>query len=72
MVNPARIECTRAADDAMHFVSLVEQELRQVGSILSGDACDYGFFHVLSSIVILKKEYTIALVVPCLVRNNHS
>jgi hypothetical protein len=30
----------------MHFIAFAEKKFRQIGAILSGDACDECFFHV--------------------------
>ena len=46
MIDAIRIEQRRAALDAVHFVAFFQQELREVGSILSGDAGDEGFLQV--------------------------
>jgi hypothetical protein len=41
-----RIECAGPPDDAMYFVSLAEQKLRQVTAVLASDAGNEGcFFH---------------------------
>ena len=37
---------------ALHGVALVEQELRQIGAVLAGDAGDYGGFHKTFLIIV--------------------
>lgn len=49
MLDPRRVERTRPTNDAVYAVSFAEQQLRQVGSILAGDAGYQGNF---SGIVI--------------------
>ena len=44
MVNAVGIEKRGAALDAMHFVTLREQESSEVGAVLAGDAGDKGCF----------------------------
>ena len=39
-LDPARVERRGAALEAVDFVTFVEQKLRQIGAILSGDAGD--------------------------------
>gem|GEM_PF-6665067 len=45
MVDAARIESRSAANDAMHFVTFVEQQLGEIRTVLARDAGDEGFFH---------------------------
>ena len=45
VVDPLGIEGRRPPLDAMDFVALGQQELRQIGAVLAGDAGDEGFFH---------------------------
>ncbi len=45
VVYPAGIERGRTADDAVHLVSLVQEEFRQIGSVLARNAGDKGLFH---------------------------
>ena len=40
VVDPARVERARATDEAVDLVALLEEELGQVGAVLSGDAGD--------------------------------
>lgn len=47
MVDALPVEGARTTDDAVDFVSLVEEEFGKVGTVLAGDACDEGFFHAL-------------------------
>jgi len=47
VVNAFCIESTRPADDAMDLVTFVQEEFSQVRSILTGNASNYRFFHVL-------------------------
>ncbi len=42
MIDTVGIEAGRPALDAVHLVSLVQQELGQVGAVLSGDAGNQG------------------------------
>ena len=44
VVNPAGIECTRPADQAVYFISLSQQQLSQIGAILASDSGYYSFF----------------------------
>jgi hypothetical protein len=39
MVDARRIERRRAALDAVHNIALAQQELRQIGAVLSGNTC---------------------------------
>ena len=43
VVDAVRVQLGSTSFDAMHLVALVEQELRQVGSVLAGDAGDECF-----------------------------
>ena len=45
MLDARCVECTRAANDAVYFVTFFEKQIRQITSVLSGDAGDEGFFH---------------------------
>lgn len=45
------VEVGGASDEAVNFVVLGEEKLRQVGSILSGDPCDQGDTTTRNSIV---------------------
>src|SRR6266542_6677068 len=41
-VEPARIECARAADDPVNLITLGQQQFRQIGTVLprnAGDKC---------------------------------
>jgi hypothetical protein len=40
VVDAVGVEQAGAALDAVHFVALVQQEFRQVGAVLAGDAGD--------------------------------
>ena len=42
VVDPPGVELARAADQAVHLVALVEQQLGQVRAVLAGDARDEG------------------------------
>ncbi len=44
-VQPAGVEGAGAADQAVNLVAFGEQQLREVGTVLPGDAGDEGFFH---------------------------
>jgi hypothetical protein len=44
MIHPARVERGGPALDPVNFVTLSEQELGQISSILTGDACDQRLF----------------------------
>ncbi len=57
-VNPLGVEGRRAADDAMHFVALVQQQLRQVTPILASHSCHQRDFPFIS--------HCFCLDVPCL------
>lgn len=46
MVDTVRIEQGRTALDAVDFVALVQKEFRQIGAVLTGDAGDECFFHI--------------------------
>jgi hypothetical protein len=43
LLKPRRIERGGPADDAVHLVPLVEQQLREVRTILTGDSGESGF-----------------------------
>ncbi len=45
MVDACRVEGAGAADNAVHFVVLLEQQIGQVAAILAGDAGDQCFLH---------------------------
>ena len=45
MIDAVGVERGGAALDAVNLVALVEQQLRQVGAVLAGDAGDQGSFH---------------------------
>ena len=53
MVYAARVEGARTADEPVNFVSLVQQKLRQIGAVLSRDACDECSFHRHSSTFVI-------------------
>src|SRR5262245_39262663 len=53
MIDPRRIEQGRSAPHSMHDVVLVEQELRQVGPILTRDTCDESSFHKAANVCLL-------------------
>ena len=44
VVNPAGVKAARAPFDAMHLVTLRQQQLRQVAAVLASYACDESFF----------------------------
>jgi hypothetical protein len=45
VVNPPCIEGTGSPDQPMHLVAFREQKLRQIGAVLTRNACDQCFFH---------------------------
>lgn len=45
MIDSLSIEKGRSSFDSMYFVSFREKELREIGSVLSGDSCYKSFFH---------------------------
>ncbi len=45
MVDACGVERARAADDSVDLVAFVKKKIGEVGSVLSGDACDECFFH---------------------------
>jgi hypothetical protein len=45
VVDAARVEGRGAADDPVHLVTLRQQQLGEVGTVLAGDAGNQGFFH---------------------------
>ena len=45
MIDAVRVECAGTPDGAMHFVAFAQQQLRQVGAVLTGDPGDQRFFH---------------------------
>lgn len=49
MVNAFGIKCSRPLDDAVHFITLAEQELGEVRAVLSGDAGEERLFHLANS-----------------------
>ena len=42
MINPGRVERARATYNPVDQIALLQQELGQIRSVLSGDACDQG------------------------------
>jgi hypothetical protein len=60
MVDALSVENARTTDDAMDFVSFVEEKFGKVRAVLAGDSCDEGFFHWVDSgvkkIYVFKKE----------------
>ena len=46
-IEPPRIERAGPSNDAMHFITFGEQQFREVGAVLSGNASDQCFFHYL-------------------------
>jgi hypothetical protein len=40
VIDAVRIERAGPADQAVHFVAFIQQELRQIGAVLAGDAGD--------------------------------
>jgi hypothetical protein len=42
---PAGIEGRRAADQTVHLVALIEQQLGEEGAVLARDAGEEGLFH---------------------------
>lgn len=45
VVDALRVESAGAADDAVDFIALREQELREIAAVLPGDARNECFFH---------------------------
>ncbi|MPN32779.1 hypothetical protein SDC9_180259 [bioreactor metagenome] len=45
-LNPVIILGTRTASQTIHFISLVQQKLRQIRTILASNASNKRFFHV--------------------------
>ena len=45
VVDAIRVECARAADDAMDLVTFAKQEIGEIGSVLPCDAGDQCFVH---------------------------
>ena len=44
MIDPTGVEAARTPLDPMHLIPLLQQQLRQVATVLTGDACDQGGF----------------------------
>jgi len=44
MINPAGIETAGPALDPVHQIALLQQQFRQIGAVLAGDAGDKGCF----------------------------
>ena len=44
VIDPGGVEAAGPALDAMHGIALLQQQLRQVAAVLSGDASDQGEF----------------------------
>ena len=44
VINPAGVEAASPPLDAMHLVTLIQQEFRQIAAILTGDASDQSGF----------------------------
>ncbi len=40
VIDAAGGKTARATDDAMNAITLIQQQFRQVGSVLTGDACN--------------------------------
>ncbi len=49
MIDARSVKRARAADDAVDFVALFEQQIGQIAAVLAGDARDERFFHVVIS-----------------------
>ena len=47
-VDAVGVEGAGAADDAVDLEALLQQEFRQIGAVLAGDAGDQGFLHALA------------------------
>ena len=45
VIDPRGVEGARAADDAVDFVAFFQEQIREVGAVLAGDAGDERFFH---------------------------
>ena len=45
VIDAGGVEGAGAADDSMNLVAFVEKKVGEVGSVLTGDACDECFFH---------------------------
>ena len=45
VVDPLGVEQRGPAFDAVDFIAFFEEEFREIGSVLSGDAGDEGAFH---------------------------
>src|SRR5207249_9011598 len=45
MIDPGSIECAGAADNPMHFITFLKQEIRKITAVLSGDAGNQGSLH---------------------------
>jgi hypothetical protein len=45
MVNSCGVERAGASNDAVDFVALLKQQIRQITSVLTGDAGDQCLFH---------------------------
>lgn len=46
VIDSVGVEQRRTALQAMDFVALAQQEFCQVGAVLSGNACDQGYFFI--------------------------
>lgn len=45
VIDPLPVKSARAADDAVDFVFLVEEEFGKVGTVLADDSSNKGFFY---------------------------
>ena len=45
MVDPLRIEVARPPDNPVNLISFFQQKLRQIGTVLPGNACNQRPFH---------------------------
>ena len=45
MIDAGSVKCAGAANDPVHFVALLKQQIRQITSVLAGNAGDQRFLH---------------------------
>ena len=46
VIDAAGVEGGSATNNAVHFIAFCQQQLREIRTVLPGDACDQCLFHV--------------------------
>ena len=55
MLDPPAVKRTGTAHNSMHLIAFIQKQLSEVGTILTGNACDKGFFQMLLNMSGLHK-----------------